>query len=550
MWKDAFLQVMISLLPVFAFQIWFNRSDRSRKIPLFMGALCLLAMLLGVLISRESFESYQIDFQMVPYVLGSLYGGFVAALLLSVTHLAVHLLFVSSYWEYVGFLSFLFIVFPLVFIAARRFKLSSLAGKKRLALGLGGVLVLLNHGGLAPQMVGEAGKWDEPFIVLQVFSLVGFLLLIWITIAMMESFIEKQYLQDQLQRMSTNYRNEVQKLQQFIDRIPMGVMIVDEEGKISHLNETALQVMENHTGNMGLQELIGRSIAKISGTFMKEVEGKLLFEALNGGDTASSIVETDGRTYIKTGFSIRDLQNQDIIGAALIAHDITEISHMRDEFGRMERLSLVGQMAASITHEIRNPMAVIRGFIQLMAERSPEHQRDYYRIVIDELDRANAIISDFLSLAQNRIVHKEKSSLNDIVRELAQLLRADANLRGQTIELELDESTPMLELNEKEIKQLILNLARNGMEAMGHNGRLLLRTSLKPNNVQLQVSDNGCGISEEKLERLFEPFYTTKTRGTGLGLPLCLSIVERHHGKIAVESEEGRGTVFTVSFHI
>nr|WP_269846569.1 ATP-binding protein [Paenibacillus roseus] len=207
-------------------------------------------------------------------------------------------------------------------------------------------------------------------------------------------------------------------------------------------------------------------------------------------------------------------------------------------------------MAASITHEIRNPMAVIRGFIQLMAERSPEHQRDYYRIVIDELDRANAIISDFLSLAQNRIVHKEKSSLNDIVRELAQLLRADANLRGQTIELELDESTPMLELNEKEIKQLILNLARNGMEAMGHNGRLLLRTSLKPNNVQLQVSDNGCGISEEKLERLFEPFYTTKTRGTGLGLPLCLSIVERHHGKIAVESEEGRGTVFTVSFHI
>ncbi|WP_154666040.1 ATP-binding protein [Paenibacillus pinihumi] len=550
MWKDALLQIMISLLPVFGFQMWFNRPDRSRGIPIFMGGLCLLAMLLGVLISRDSFEGYQIDFQMVPFVLGSLYGGFAVALLLSVIYLAVQAFLITNFWEYIEFLSFLLLAMPLIFIAVHRFKLLGRSGKQKLAVGLGGLLVLLNHGILALQLSGEGRAWDEQFIAFLVFSFIGFMLLIWIAVILIESVIEKQQLQDQLQRMSTNYRNEVQKLQQFIDMIPMGVVIVDAGGEVTHLNEAALQVMGSSLNGIRRQELVGRSIAKISDTFMKETAGKLLFEALNGEDTASSIVETGSRTYINTGFGVRDLQSQDIIGAALIVHDITEISHLRDEFGRMERLSLVGQMAASITHEIRNPMAVIRGFIQLMKERSPEHHRDYYRIVMDELDRANAIINDFLSLAQNRIVHKEKSSLNHIVRELVQLLWADANLRGQTIEIELDETLPMLEINEKEIKQLILNLARNGMEAMGNNGVLVLRTRLQPNMIQLQVADSGCGIPKEKMERLFEPFYTTKTRGTGLGLPLCLSIVERHQGKIAVDSDEGEGTVFTVSFQI
>jgi signal transduction histidine kinase len=235
-------------------------------------------------------------------------------------------------------------------------------------------------------------------------------------------------------------------------------------------------------------------------------------------------------------------------GILFIGHDVTELQRLRDEVNKMERLSLVGQMAASITHEIRNPMAVIRGFVQLLNERSPEDQQSFFRIVLDELDRANAIINDFLSLAQNRIVPKEPCQLHDLLNDLLPLIWADANMRGQIVDLRLCEDMELLVMNSKEIKQLILNLARNGMEAMDDKGVLRIETMNFKDTVQLRVIDNGIGISQEKLEKLFEPFYTTKTNGTGLGLALCLSIVERHNGKIHVESIVGQGTTIIVSF--
>jgi signal transduction histidine kinase len=232
----------------------------------------------------------------------------------------------------------------------------------------------------------------------------------------------------------------------------------------------------------------------------------------------------------------------------LIIQDITELEMLRSELDNVDRLSLVGQMAASITHEVRNPMAVVRGFLQLMQEKSPESLDHYYRIVLEELDRANSIINDFLSLAQNRIAEKEESQLHDIIHELSPLLWADANLRGQSIEFMLAHDVPKLHLNSKEIKQVVLNLARNGMEAMNEKGVLTLETRLVDDTVELCVRDTGPGIPRVKQEKLFEPFFTTKAKGTGLGLSMCLSIVERHNGTITIESEEGQGTTFKVAF--
>ncbi|MEC0153536.1 ATP-binding protein [Paenibacillus macerans] len=231
-----------------------------------------------------------------------------------------------------------------------------------------------------------------------------------------------------------------------------------------------------------------------------------------------------------------------------IVQDITELETLRMERGHVERLSLVGQMAAGITHELRNPMAVVRGFLQLMREKSPSNLDHYYRIVLDELDRANGIINDFLSLAQNRPMENELCDLHDIIMELTPLLWADANLRGQTIEVKLDEQVPALLLNGKEIKQLILNLARNAMEAMEGKGQLTMETRLADSGVELLVTDTGPGIPPSQQAKLFEPFYTTKEKGTGIGLALCLSIIERHRGKISVRSGEGEGTTFTVFF--
>ncbi|WP_020619670.1 ATP-binding protein [Paenibacillus daejeonensis] len=546
MWKETLLQVMIALLPVFALQLWYNRPDRYKGTPVFIGIFSCLSMILCILFAYGTDFAIKFDFSLVSYILGALYGGKLIAILMTLVYGLLKFTLADSPWEAAGFaMGFAFIV-PFLFVYMHRFKLASRRKKQRL-------VVLLGLGSIGAYLVGALIYllWSATAVHTMIFleSLATIVALVGISIIfifLIESVKDKQQLQYRLQQMSTNYRNEVQKLQQFIDNTPLGVVIVDKDGDITHINEMAMSQMPEDSAKNGTADMIGRSLDGLQEEMNNDLHASMLMSVLNGNDSVSEIVQQDNKMYIKTGFSVKDARNHEIIGAALIAHDITEVSQLRDEVGRMERLSLVGQMAASITHEIRNPMAVIRGFVQLMKERSPENQREYFRIIIEELDRANGIINDFLSLAQNRIVEKESSSLNHIIGELMPLLWADANLRGQTIELGLDEAVPDLDLNVKEMKQLILNLARNGMEAMDEKGRMKINTRFLGDVVEMRVEDTGCGISKDKQERLFEPFYTTKSRGTGLGLPLCLSIVERHHGKIEVQSKEGEGTTFRV----
>jgi PAS domain S-box-containing protein len=545
-WKDTLLQFLVALLPVFAFQIWYDRPGRHRGIPLFIGLLSCCSMLLCFSLSNQVGHGLDVDFRFVPLLAGALYGGYLIAGCMTLIYTVIRIPMLSGSWEIVSFILFLLVFIPILFLAIRPFQRAGRAGKQRIALKLAGLLsffilgtILLFFVTTSPSMPFRENYHvfvDNLFIVLGV----------WAFVFIIESVKEKQQLHYQLHRMSLNYRNEVQKLQQFIDVTPLGVVITDREGVITNINENAIQSMGETEGKRF--ELIGRPYTEIHREIADTISEKMLIRALNGDQTRSEIVHEHQKIYIKTGFSVRDLQNNDIIGAALIAHDITELSRLKDEIRRMDRLSLVGQMAASITHEIRNPLAVIRGFVQLMRERSPDHHQEYYRIIMEELDRTNSIINDFLSLAQNRVIEKEICSLHDIIEDLEPLLRADANLRGQTLELDLWDGMPLLELNPKEIKQLILNLARNGMEAMEDKGLLKLVTKVEESAVILNVTDTGVGIPREKLERLFEPFYTTKTRGTGLGLPLCLSIAERHNGIIEVSSVEGKGTSFIVTF--
>ncbi|GGG24323.1 ATP-binding protein [Paenibacillus abyssi] len=550
MLKETLLQVMIALLPVVAFQMWLDRPTRHKGIPLFLGTLCGVSMIMCMLMSTETIYGYDLDYRLIPYIIGSLYGGVPVAVVLTILYVAVRINMLDGVWEQVGFIVYLILVVPVLLLSIRYFERASRKGKQRMAIGLAIVILqlfFLTY--IATLVQHDASMGIQVPIFLAVMAVI-FLCVMWSAVFIIESVKEKQQLQHQLQRMSLNYRNEVQKLQQFIDVTPLGVIIVDRKGDITHLNDMAMRIMGDKITKTSRLDLIGQPFTELYESVIHETSGRLIADALNGHNSTSEMEHEDNKIYIRTGFTVRDMHNQKIIGAALIVHDITELTRLRDEVGRMERLSLVGQMAASITHEIRNPMAVIRGFVQLMQERSPENQREYYHIVMEELDRANGIINDFLSLAQNRIVDKEKSSLNAIINELAPLLWADANLRGQSVELELEPSLASFDMNAKEIKQLILNLARNAMEAMGDKGLLVIRTKQIDNVIELQVSDTGCGIPQEQLDHLFEPFYTTKTSGTGLGLALCLSIVEQHLGKIEVTSKEDVGTTFVVTFTV
>ncbi len=232
-----------------------------------------------------------------------------------------------------------------------------------------------------------------------------------------------------------------------------------------------------------------------------------------------------------------------------IANDITELRHYQQEVARLDRLHLIGEMSAGIGHEIRNPMTTVRGFLQLLGGKD-RYARDkaYIDLMLEELDRVNAIITEFLSLAKDKPVEKKIRSLNHKIRTIFPLLRADAMKQGKNIEMELAD-LPYITIDENEIKQLILNLVRNGLEAMPPGGQLTIKTFQSNGEAVLAVQDQGTGIAPEVLEKIGTPFFTTKDQGTGLGLAVCYSIVQRHNARINIKTGAA-GTTFYVSFKV
>jgi PAS domain S-box-containing protein len=234
--------------------------------------------------------------------------------------------------------------------------------------------------------------------------------------------------------------------------------------------------------------------------------------------------------------------------ALVVVTDVTELKHMEEELARLDRLNAIGQMAAGMGHEIRNPMTTVRGFLQTLGNREEcQHLTEYFSLMIEELDRANSIIKEFLSFANNKSVDLLEQDLNGIIVSMLPLLEADAILTNKSVGAELAE-LPLLLLDEQEIRQLILNIVRNGLEAMVPGGHLSIRTYKKENKIVLAIQDRGPGISQEILQKIGTPFVTTKGSGTGLGLAICYSIAARHHAKISVKTGP-RGTTFLIQFN-
>ncbi|NQS76903.1 MAG: PAS domain S-box protein [Peptococcaceae bacterium] len=231
--------------------------------------------------------------------------------------------------------------------------------------------------------------------------------------------------------------------------------------------------------------------------------------------------------------------------------DITAEKKLEAEMARLDRLNLVGEMAAGIGHEVRNPMTTVRGFLQLLGEKERYAQdKGYLTLMIDELDRANSIISEFLALARNRAVNLEMKDLNKILHSILPLIQADGLVTDKYIELKTLE-IPALLLDEKEIRQLVLNLVRNGMQAMKPGQTLIMETFMEENKagdaIVLAVRDQGTGIPPEIADKIGNPFFTTKDSGTGLGLSVCYSIAARHKAAIDFETSS-TGTTFFVRF--
>lgn len=246
---------------------------------------------------------------------------------------------------------------------------------------------------------------------------------------------------------------------------------------------------------------------------------------------------------------IRDKQGNplEVIGCW---QDITERKITDEELSRLDRLNLIGQMAAGIGHEVRNPMTTVRGFLQMLSKKPKfAAEKEYFDLMISELDRANSIITDFLSIGKSssKEIH-QLHSLNKIIEDLFPLLQANAINSYKKIQTETL-PVPELNINRKEIHQLILNLVRNGFEAMPEGGKVTIKTYLDGEGVILAIQDEGKGIEPSILDKLGTPFLTTKEQGTGLGLAVCYSIAARNNAVIDINTGP-EGTTFFVKFKV
>lgn len=226
-----------------------------------------------------------------------------------------------------------------------------------------------------------------------------------------------------------------------------------------------------------------------------------------------------------------------------------EKQKMENAMSRLDRLNLIGEMAAGIGHEIRNPLTTVRGYLQHFSRKKDfSNYEEDFGVMIQELDRANLIISEFLSLAKNKKIELESNDLNRIISQLYPLLQADAVGAGKSIILELGK-IPNILMDENEMKQCILNLVRNGLDAIKYKGIVIIKTYQDAQRVILEIQDNGGGISKEVLRKLGTPFVTTKENGTGIGIPICYRIAERHNAQLDIETSPG-GTIFAMKFQL
>ncbi len=228
-----------------------------------------------------------------------------------------------------------------------------------------------------------------------------------------------------------------------------------------------------------------------------------------------------------------------------------KVKSLEAEVNRRERLAEVGNLAATVAHEIRNPLnSVSMGLQRLKGEFSPAHEKEEYthflNIMQGEVRRLNSIVEQFLSLSRPINLKREAIPLEEFLQELTTLAAGDAKASSVKIELRVPPDLPPLPADRNYLKQLLLNLVLNGVQAMPLGGTLTLEAGADKNNLQITVTDHGTGMDPETLKRIFEPYFTTKPSGSGLGLHIARRIAEAHGGTIVAESQRHRGSSFRV----
>jgi signal transduction histidine kinase len=360
--------------------------------------------------------------------------------------------------------------------------------------------------------------------------------------------------------------SEISEMKAFTDvvlnSLTTGVIVCDERGRVTLTTKRAREIIRSLNYDAGPTPELERVLDPMT--------GDLLRQTINGGTKGFQrypLEEPWGLGTVELHTSpLRDAAQK--TGAVAIIHDVTERVRLEDQMQRVERLSILGELAASAAHEIRNPLTSIRGFVQLLmtGETGPGKAGEYFPIIIREIDRIDGMLKEMLALTRRTSPNLTICDLPSILDETLQLLENEAFIRRVAVVRDYSRDLPAISADRDQIKQVFLNLCTNALQAMPKGGELRVEAHVGmaqevgqvtagsgqigwdggETGIVVKVSDTGVGIPREYLGRIFDPFFTTKEAGTGLGLVVSFGILESHRGRISVESTLGKGSGFTV----
>ena len=345
---------------------------------------------------------------------------------------------------------------------------------------------------------------------------------------------------------------EHERLNGVLDSLNDGILVADADNNLIMFNKAAERLVP-FTGAEGYDHPIWEAITD-------EEIGRFVEETIH---TQESVLDKEfaldrGGSTRLLSFSVTPLvRSGEIQGTIVHVEDVSEKRGREARLRRAESFASLTTLAAGVAHEIKNPLGSIGIHMQLIQKALERIEHDeveqiqaYVDVVNEEVERLNRIVVDFLFAVRPMDTNLEDRELNPIVHDLLEFVRFELEEAGITIVEELADDLPMLEIDEKYLKQALLNIVKNAISAMPEGGTLTVSTQQKGDEVLLKIEDTGVGMSEEVLNKIFEPYFTTKDFGSGIGLTLVYKVVKEHMGDISVVSHEGKGSSFTITFPV
>jgi two-component system sensor histidine kinase HydH len=333
---------------------------------------------------------------------------------------------------------------------------------------------------------------------------------------------------------------------QVVENLPMGLVATDENGKVAAFNQTAEAIL-----GISNDKVFARSAAKVLPQELWQLTEGLEYKGTVVEEELECQTASGTGVPLKVSGAVLHGEDETFLGYVFIFRDLVEVRRLQQEVERTKRLASLGNLAAGVAHEIRNPLSSVKGFATYFREKlkdSPQ-DRDTATTMIQEVERLDRVIGQLLEFARPSTLKIKPVRINDLIKHSLKLIEGDARSKGIEVKADIPLDLPDVAMDGDRINQVLLNLYLNGLQAMDGGGVLAVKVSRDYSRkiTTITVSDNGRGIEPADLERIFDPYFTTKADGTGLGLAIVHKILDAHGGSIKVRSQSGTGTTVTIT---